>query len=96
MKLLAAPLVAWLLLAMPSVARAQTSQPSPAHDGLERVDTPAATNSTRATGTVFRDCPDCPEMVVIPAGNFTMGSSAKEKSWAASHGLDAGFGDEPA
>jgi formylglycine-generating enzyme required for sulfatase activity len=37
-------------------------------------------------GTVFRDCPDCPEMVVIPAGNFTMGSSAEEKSWAASHG----------
>ena len=96
MKLLAAPLVAWLLLAMPSVARAQTSQPSPAHDGLERVDTPAATNSTRATGTVFRDCPDCPEMVVIPAGSFTMGSSASEKTWAATHGLDAGFGDEAA
>lgn len=40
----------------------------------------------RATGAVFRDCPDCPEMVVVPAGNFTMGSSAEEKSWAASHG----------
>lgn len=25
-------------------------------------------------GTVFRDCPRCPEMVVIPAGTFTMGS----------------------
>src|SRR6476660_8508341 len=37
-------------------------------------------------GTVFRDCPDCPEMVVLPAGSFTMGSSAEEKSWAASHG----------
>jgi formylglycine-generating enzyme required for sulfatase activity len=40
----------------------------------------------RAPGTVFRDCPDCPEMVVVPAGSFTMGSSAEEKSWAASHG----------
>jgi len=40
----------------------------------------------RAPGTVFRDCPDCPEMVVVPAGNFAMGSSAEEKSWAASHG----------
>ena len=40
----------------------------------------------RAGGSVFRDCPDCPEMVVIPAGNFIMGSSAEEKSWAASHG----------
>lgn len=24
---------------------------------------------------VFRDCPDCPEMVVIPAGSFEMGSN---------------------
>jgi len=29
-------------------------------------------------------------MVVIPAGNFTMGSSAAEKSWAASHGGSMG------
>ena len=40
-------------------------------------------------GNVFRDCPDCPEMVVIPAGAFTMGSSASEKTWAATHGWDA-------
>jgi formylglycine-generating enzyme required for sulfatase activity len=39
-------------------------------------------------GSVFRDCPDCPEMVVISGGNFTMGSSASEKSWAATHGGD--------
>ena len=25
-------------------------------------------------GTVFRDCPGCPEMVVVPAGSFMMGS----------------------
>jgi formylglycine-generating enzyme required for sulfatase activity len=30
-------------------------------------------------GTVFRDCPDCPEMVVIPPGSFMMGSPATEK-----------------
>jgi formylglycine-generating enzyme required for sulfatase activity len=29
-------------------------------------------------GSVFRDCPDCPEMVVIPAGKFIMGSSPEE------------------
>jgi formylglycine-generating enzyme required for sulfatase activity len=46
--------------------------------------------SPRAAGTVFRDCPACPEMVVIPAGSFTMGSSAEEKSWAASHGGSMG------
>ena len=28
-----------------------------------------------ATGQTFRDCPDCPEMVVIPAGSFNMGSN---------------------
>ena len=26
----------------------------------------------------FRDCPNCPEMVVVPAGSFTMGSPAHE------------------
>ena len=25
------------------------------------------------TGAVFRDCPDCPEMVVVPPGSFSMG-----------------------
>lgn len=29
-------------------------------------------------GLTFRDCPDCPEMVVIPAGSYTMGSPASE------------------
>jgi len=47
-------------------------------------------SSTRASRTVFRDCSDCPEMVVLPAGSFTMGSSAEEKSWAASHGGSLG------
>jgi formylglycine-generating enzyme required for sulfatase activity len=28
---------------------------------------------------VFRECADCPEMVVVPAGTFTMGSPAGEK-----------------
>jgi len=41
-------------------------------------------------GAAFRDCPECPEMVVIPEGNFTMGSSDSEKSWAASHGGSIG------
>jgi formylglycine-generating enzyme required for sulfatase activity len=29
-------------------------------------------------GSIFRDCPDCPEIVVIPAGTFTMGSTPEE------------------
>ncbi len=29
-------------------------------------------------GQTFKDCPSCPEMVVIPAGSFMMGSTVKE------------------
>ncbi len=29
-------------------------------------------------GKVFKDCPDCPELVVIPAGSYTMGSPPGE------------------
>ena len=31
-----------------------------------------------APGQVFRDCASCPEMVVVPAGSFMMGSPASE------------------
>jgi formylglycine-generating enzyme required for sulfatase activity len=34
----------------------------------------SATNMT-TPGRVFRDCPDCPEKVVVPAGSFVMGSN---------------------
>lgn len=38
----------------------------------------AATAQEATPGTTFRDCPTCPEMVVIPAGEFTMGSPKEE------------------
>jgi formylglycine-generating enzyme required for sulfatase activity len=38
---------------------------------------PPATPTT--AGAVFRDCPDCPAMVVVPPGEFTMGSPPGEK-----------------
>ncbi|MGC2695082.1 MAG: SUMF1/EgtB/PvdO family nonheme iron enzyme [Candidatus Angelobacter sp.] len=40
----------------------------------------------RKPGTVFRDCLECPDMVVVPAGDFNMGSSDAEKSWVAKNG----------
>jgi len=33
-------------------------------------------------GRVFRDCPGCPEMVVVPAGSFMMGSPDNEEGRA--------------
>ena len=36
-----------------------------------------------APGKVFKDCDSCPEMVVIPAGSFIMGSREQERIWAA-------------
>ena len=36
-------------------------------------------DAARAPGTVFRDCSTCPELVVIPSGEFRMGSPASEE-----------------
>jgi formylglycine-generating enzyme required for sulfatase activity len=43
--------------------------------------------SLRVPGALaqFRDCADCPQMVVIPAGEFTMGSPAAEQGAEAQH-----------
>ena len=38
---------------------------------------------------IIKDCADCPEMVVIPAGSFATGSRAAEQELASSAGLTA-------
>lgn len=38
----------------------------------ERVSKPSS--SGRSVGSVFKSCPDCPEMVVMPTGSFRMGN----------------------
>ena len=45
---------------------------------------------TAAPATMFRDCADCPEMVIVPAGAFEMGSSADER---VREGVPARFAD---
>ncbi len=58
--------VVGLVLALGSVsAAAACSARLPAPDGVGP-----------PPGTVFRDCTTCPEMVVVPAGTFRMGSEA--------------------
>ena len=37
------------------------------------------TPSEGPPGTTFRDCPECPEMVVVPSGRFQMGSPESEE-----------------
>jgi formylglycine-generating enzyme required for sulfatase activity len=41
---------------------------------------------TLTAGTVFRDCADCPEMVVVSAGSFMMGSPAGEEGRSGDEG----------
>jgi len=53
--------------------------------------TTAGGSSTTAAATVstaksLQDCPDCPEMVVVPAGSFTMGSPESESMRDADEG----------
>jgi formylglycine-generating enzyme required for sulfatase activity len=39
----------------------------------------AITSALAAEPTSFRDCPDCPEMISLPAGQFTMGLATANK-----------------
>ena len=47
-----------------------------AHGGTPTVHRMALGKAGREAGERFRDCPECPEMVVVPAGRFRMGDLA--------------------
>ena len=61
-----------LILLVPLLASASVSDAQAAQRRSEPQETSGA-------GRVFRDCPECPEMVVVPAGEFLMGSPDSEK-----------------
>jgi formylglycine-generating enzyme required for sulfatase activity/class 3 adenylate cyclase len=64
-----APTPAALPPATPQSAPAPPQQPAP-----------EPTAAVHPTPKIFRDCPNCPEMVVIPAGSFQMGAAPGENT----------------
>ncbi|MDX2234715.1 MAG: SUMF1/EgtB/PvdO family nonheme iron enzyme [Hyphomonadaceae bacterium] len=67
--------------------RAQTLRAPPV-TSQPPISTPAvAVQPPRAqTGQTIKDCAECPEMVVIPAGSFVMGSAASEAGRSSDEG----------
>jgi formylglycine-generating enzyme required for sulfatase activity len=61
-----------------ALAEAKRLKPDHAEVAAFEATLAAAKKARLAPGRVFRDCADCPEMVVIPAGTFTMGSPPTE------------------
>jgi len=61
------------VIASPAPQPARPSPPPAAAPPSSPGTAPARFNA----GQIFRDCPDCPEMVVVPAGSFMMGSNAE-------------------
>ena len=45
----------------------------------KRAEEEARKREAMRPGRVFRDCPECPEMVVVPAGSFMLGSPSWEE-----------------
>jgi formylglycine-generating enzyme required for sulfatase activity len=59
--------------------------PQPTKADLAPLVPPGAVSGARTggvdspgSGTDFRDCPECPQMVMLPAGNFVMGSGMED------------------
>jgi formylglycine-generating enzyme required for sulfatase activity len=67
------------------VATRQAPSPAPTTPGPATAGAPTSTPGEVVgqgfkPGEIFRDCPDCPELVVVPAGSFDMGSSRQYES----------------
>ena len=68
--------------APPATAETVPSAPSSSASGPSSPDRPATPPAEPPgkpqPGEIFRDCDTCPELVVVPAGEFTMGGSETE------------------
>lgn len=50
----------------------------------------AATSRPAAAGPEVKDCPDCPALISLPAGSFTMGSNSSDPSEKPPHQVTVG------
>ena len=55
-----------------------TSKSGAARQAALQTARPAAQSASKVAGHKVKDCADCPQMVMIPAGNFRMGSPAAD------------------
>ena len=69
-----------------AAARAALAGLRPAVPAVGSAPADAASPSGRRDGEVFKDCAECPEMAVIPAGRFLMGSPLFEAGRYADEG----------
>ncbi|GAM97662.1 serine/threonine kinase [alpha proteobacterium U9-1i] len=76
-------------LAQPLIGSEEAVAPAAAEQTVAPPDVLEATSGAparAAAGSVFTDCANCPEMVVLPGGLFVMGSPATERGRAADEG----------
>ncbi|MBV9968404.1 MAG: formylglycine-generating enzyme family protein, partial [Xanthobacteraceae bacterium] len=59
----------------PAPASPPLAQPSPPLAQQRPTNVPAQKAINPDPGEIFKDCADCPELVVVPPGDFTMGSN---------------------
>jgi formylglycine-generating enzyme required for sulfatase activity len=72
----------WLAFVGPTPVPAPAPVPVPAPVApTQATDTPLSPATERALKPkdTFKECTNCPEMIVVPAGSFTMGSPANEQ-----------------
>src|SRR5262249_43941522 len=70
-----AAIIVWLT--MPAPARG-TPTPAPAAASTEAAPLSPMQEKALKPKDTFKECANCPEMVVVPAGSFTMGSPTSE------------------
>jgi formylglycine-generating enzyme required for sulfatase activity len=73
----------------PTANRITVSRPDSLPERQQTEESPKAASVSLIPGTIFRDIEEswCPEMVVIPPGEFMMGSTEAERQWVVGQGV---------